>query len=141
MKKQVSAGIIVYHRLHNEPEYLLLQYAAGHWDLAKGKLEAGETKIEAALRELMEETGISKIAINEGFEESLFYKFKDFDGSVIEKTVYFFVGEVTKADVIILSREHRGYAWLPYDKALKQLTYQNAKDILKNANSFIAQLT
>lgn len=140
MKIQVSAGIIVYYKPNGQPEYLLLQYTAGHWDLAKGKLEPGETNMQAALRELQEETGISKIEMNEGFEESLKYVFKDYTGQPIEKTVHFFVGQVHKKEVAILSREHKGYIWLPYDEAVQKLTYQNAKDVLIKANEFIKKL-
>ena len=32
--------------------------ARGYWDLAKGKLEKGETNLQAAVRELKEETGL-----------------------------------------------------------------------------------
>lgn len=140
MKIQVSAGIIVYYKPNGQPEYLLLQYTAGHWDLAKGKLEPGETNMQAALRELQEETGISKIEMNEGFEESLKYVFKDYTGQPVEKTVHFFVGQVHKKEVAILSREHKGYIWLPYDEAVQKLTYQNAKDVLIKANEFIKKL-
>ena len=58
MKHLHSAGIIIYTTHNDTALYLLLRYGAGHWDLPKGKIETGETKQEAALRELMEETGL-----------------------------------------------------------------------------------
>lgn len=140
MKKQVSAGIVVYYLENGEPEYLLLQYTAGHWDLAKGKLEAGETNKQAAIRELQEETGISKIEIHDGFEESLAYNFRDYTGQFIEKTVHFFVGRVFKKEVVILSKEHKGYIWLPFKEAVEKLTYQNAKNVLIKADAFLKTL-
>jgi 8-oxo-dGTP pyrophosphatase MutT (NUDIX family) len=140
MRIQTSAGIIVYYKPNGEPEFLLLQYAAGHWDLAKGKLEPGETNLQAAVRELQEETGISKIDMKEGFEASLKYVFKDYTGQPIEKTVYFFVGQVKKKEVAILSREHKDFIWLPFEQAVKKLTYQNAKDVLIKAHEFIKKL-
>ena len=42
MRQFYSAGIIVYHKNNNEPIYLLLQYAHGHWDFVKGKIEPEE---------------------------------------------------------------------------------------------------
>ena len=46
MKKEVSAGVIVYRRdmLTHEPLFLILHYISGHWDFAKGKLENQEFK-------------------------------------------------------------------------------------------------
>jgi len=35
----------------------------GHWDLPKGKIEVGEKKKEAAIREVIEETGIDHVEI------------------------------------------------------------------------------
>ena len=135
MKHLYSAGIIVY-RIHNaQKEYLLLQYNAGHWDFAKGKIEKGETKEEAALRELNEEAGISA-HIEPGFEESFSYIFHDYDKQLTQKTVYFFIGKATD-DHVVLSDEHTDFVWLPYEKALEQLTYDNAKEVLKKANKFI----
>ena len=42
-------------------EYLLIK-RFGIWDLPKGKVEAGETMLKAAVREVCEETGLKNIA-------------------------------------------------------------------------------
>ena len=41
---------------------MLLILRNGRWELAKGKVEAGETLLQAALREVEEETGIAPAA-------------------------------------------------------------------------------
>jgi len=38
---------------------------------------------------------------------------------------------------IVLSHEHQGFDWLPFNLALKQLTYDSAKQVLRKANDFI----
>lgn len=137
MRKQTSAGIVVFFESGAQREYLLLQYAAGHWDFAKGKLEHGETDEQAAIRELHEETGLQEITLLPGFKESLVYVFNDFKGKPIEKTVSFFVGYVPEKKDIVISREHQGYAWLPYQEAVTILTYANAREVLIKAEEFL----
>jgi len=136
MKQIHSAGIITYTTDNNETIlYLLLRYGAGHWDLPKGKIESGETKQEAALRELMEETGLTAELDND-FEETIGYIFTDYDKQLAQKTAYFFIGRATNKNVK-LSDEHTDYKWLPYKDALEQLTYDNAKTLLKKAHKHI----
>ncbi|MEE9437803.1 MAG: NUDIX domain-containing protein [Saprospiraceae bacterium] len=47
----------------NEKNEILFIYRKGNWDLPKGKLESKETRKKAAVREVMEETGITGIQI------------------------------------------------------------------------------
>ena len=56
-----AAGGVVF----NPKNEILAIYRRGFWDLPKGKIEKGERKKEAALREVMEETGITKIDLIE----------------------------------------------------------------------------
>ena len=137
MKRVYSAGIIVFFKEDNKsPRYLLLHYTQGHWDLPKGKVEKGETIKEAALRELKEEASIRAI-LDDSFKELFSYDFVDHDNQKTHKTVIFFVGEITESQKITLSHEHLDYAWLPYEQALKKLTYQNAQEVVKKAERFL----
>ncbi len=134
MKYFFSAGIIVFYIKNEIPHFLLLHYPHGHWDLPKGKIEKGESKEIAALRELKEETGLTARII-EGFEKKFDYVFKQED-ELIKKTVYFFLGQVI-SDEVILSYEHIGFAWLPYDQALERLTFETAQEVVKEAKCFL----
>lgn len=134
MIKQQSAGIITFIENEYEILYLVLHYLSGHWDFPKGKLEPNETLVQAAVRELQEETGLAATMLP-GFQESLHYMFKE-RGKLIEKTVTFFVGK-TDTQAIRLSYEHNGYLWLPYEQAHAKLTYKNAQEILKQAHTFL----
>ncbi len=54
VKNVTAGGGIVF----NEKDELLMIYRRGKWDLAKGKIEAGEQIIDGAVREVEEETGV-----------------------------------------------------------------------------------
>lgn len=138
MKREISAGVIVYRRdaTTHEILFLVMHYISGHWDFAKGKLEGEETRKDAALRELQEETGIEHVQLQPGFEQSLSYIFRDRKGDMVEKEVTFFLGE-TNTEKVVLSREHLYSKWLPYKDASKQLTYANARQILAQANRIL----
>ncbi len=56
---EASGGIIF-----NEKNEILFIFRRGSWDLPKGKMDKGETKKQAAIREVIEETGIEGVSIN-----------------------------------------------------------------------------
>jgi len=135
-REEVSAGVVLYRMQDSRRLYLVLQYAAGHWDLAKGKREPGESDVQAALREVREETGISDVALREGFARRIEYEFVDGAGATVRKTVTFFLGE-TRARDVTLSDEHRDYAWHEYGDAVRAVTYPAAAGVLGAADAWL----
>lgn len=145
MPKEKSAGAIIYRMEGGEPRYLLLHYPSGHWEFAKGHIEKDEKPEDAARREIEEETGVRNIKIIPGFKEYAKYFFRknyDLVGEAkknapwVFKLVVFYLAE-TKTKDIKISSEHKGFLWLPYERAIKRLTYKNAKNLLKQANEFV----
>ena len=132
MKKERSAGIVLYLEKPEGNQFLLLNYPTGHWDFVKGKIEQGETEQQTAIRETKEETGISDIEFIEGYEEKINYNFQ-YEGELIYKEVIFFLAK-TSTETVNVSHEHLDYTWLDFDSAMKKITYQNAKNILSKAN-------
>lgn len=59
MEKVLAAGGLVFNP-HNE---LLMIYKGGKWDLPKGHLNPNENLESCALREVREETGLSRLSI------------------------------------------------------------------------------
>jgi 8-oxo-dGTP pyrophosphatase MutT (NUDIX family) len=57
MKTIVAAGGLVY----NEKDELLMIFRRGKWDLPKGKLDDGESIEDCAVREVIEETGLTTV--------------------------------------------------------------------------------
>jgi bis(5'-nucleosidyl)-tetraphosphatase len=137
MTNETSAGIIVYYKKEEPLHFLLLHYTEGHWDFPKGHVIVGEKLEETAMRETKEETGLT-VNVNPEFKEQFTYFFKNREGVVITKTVHFYVGEAGSKEVEI-SNEHIGYIWMSYEHALKKLTFDNAKEVLKKAHEFLTQ--
>lgn len=133
--KRKSVGLIVFSRAGGKREYLLLHYESGHWDFSKGGVEKGESEAETALRELREETGISKVKVISGFRESIHYFFRE-KNELVSKDVVFLLAESEKREVVI-SSEHVGFEWLSFEKALERLTFKNAKQVLEKAEGFL----
>lgn len=139
MQETFSAGLVIFKELSpGQRTYLLLHYTSGHWDFPKGRIEKGESKLEAAMRELKEESGLTADLIP-GFEQSFDYLFKAYDtGELTRKTVYFFIGRAHEGEVV-LSHEHIGYVWFEYREAVKRVTYPNAKKLLKEVEEFLSR--
>jgi len=151
MPKEKSAGVIIFRKENNVNHYLLLHYAPsepgkhGHWGFAKGHVELGETEEQTAIRETEEETGIRDLKILPGFKEPEKYFFRKVYGLKGEarkkapwvfKLVIFFIAE-TKQKEIKISDEHSDFLWVTYEEATKKLSFKNAKEILKKANTFV----
>ena len=137
MPIEKSAGAIIFRRENHQIYYLILHYQSGHWDFPKGHIEKGEKLEETAKREVKEETGLEDIKFIPGFKENIKYFFK-LKGKNIFKIVTFFLAESSPKEVKI-SWEHLGYKWLPYQEAIEQLTFKNAKEILKKAHELLLQ--
>jgi 8-oxo-dGTP pyrophosphatase MutT (NUDIX family) len=74
--------------IRNEHDEFLLIYRRGKWDLPKGKLNKSESFEKAALREVEEECGISKIKIVKPLI-STYHTYPYKDGTAIKKTSWF----------------------------------------------------
>ncbi len=135
MKKERSAGIVLFLEKPEGNRFLLLNYPTGHWDFIKGKIELGETEHQTAVRETKEETGISDLEFIDEFKENINYNFQ-YEGELIYKEVVFFLAK-TKTETVMVSHEHLGYTWLDYKNAIEKTTYQNAKDIISKANDLL----
>jgi len=137
-----SVGVVLYREPKAGPdkdaqsrEYLLLHYAAGHWDFPKGGQDKGETNEHTWRRELKEETGIEKAVLVPGFQDEFTYFFRE-QGQLIRKTVTWCLAKTTEKTVT-LSFEHKDHAWLPFEQAKGQLTHKNAKELLLKVDAFL----
>ncbi len=135
MFNEKSAGCVLFQIDQGIIRYLLLRYGLGHWGFPKGNIEVGEKEQDAGIREVQEETGISKILLIDNFREKVHYIYKR-QGKTIHKEVVYFLAKSNEKKVT-LSFEHSEYKWLCYEDSLKQLSFENAKTVLMKANQRI----
>jgi 8-oxo-dGTP pyrophosphatase MutT (NUDIX family) len=134
-----SAGFVLYATEEGEKRwYLLLRHCnGGHWGFPKGHIERGEREIEAALREVQEETGIDSIEQIPGFREVSTYRIVR-NGRPVTKRVVYFLGHVAIGDVA-LSSEHLDGKWLSYADAQETLTFAESRRILSAAERYLSE--
>lgn len=132
-----SSGVILFN---SRKGFLLLKYEWGHWGFIKGNIEKGEDEKETILREAKEEAGINEECIHfiPGFREKISYFYKK-EGKTIYKEVIYLLAETT-AEKIELSYEHTDYAWLPYEEAMKRITHENDRNVLRKAKEFLEKM-
>jgi bis(5'-nucleosidyl)-tetraphosphatase len=133
--REKSCGAVIFIKQGDQTKYLLLNYAARHWDFVKGNVEQNETEKETTLRELKEETGIIDAQFIDGFKETIAYFYRR-QGLTVHKEVVFFIME-SHTDKVTLSFEHIGYVWMSYEQAMERLNFKNAKDVLQKAHDFL----
>ena len=129
-----SAGAITYTIADQKRSYMLIQDFHNNYGFPKGHLEENETDEEAAIREIREECGID-IRLDPYFKEELFYIMPN--GK--EKISVYFLGSFTDQKAVPQPEEVQKILFLSYEEAMKILTFNNMKEALRKAESYLNQ--
>jgi len=112
---ELSAGALVFRRTNQGIVWLVLHYTAGHWDFPKGHVEKGETMIDAARREVLEEAGIKDLKFYPEFKRPLQYFFNaaKYSGSstkqMVFKKVVFHLAETKEEEIKTIEKQIDDY--------------------------------
>jgi bis(5'-nucleosidyl)-tetraphosphatase len=137
-ERHVSAGMIVFHREEQGCRFLLLLSRLTKrplWEFPKGGVDPGETLLQAALRELREETGLGSghVRLLDGFQEREAYRFTVEEAGgrrLVRKTVTYFLAEASHRDVTIAAKEASRYEWYELPEAVRRVRYRERRRIL-----------
>ncbi len=116
----------------------MLQKINGDWVLPKGKIEAGETSEQAAVREIKEEASIKAKIISPIGETS--YRFKNYwsNNHVIEKSVVWYLMKAITTTPH--PQREEGFVdakFIPKGNVLTLAKYDDERDILNRALEII----
>ncbi|HXZ92358.1 MAG TPA: NUDIX domain-containing protein [Burkholderiales bacterium] len=111
-----AAGAVVFRRAERGVRLLVLR-AYRNWDFPKGRVEPGESELEAAKREVAEETGLEALDFPFGEEycETLPY--------ALGKVARYYLAETDEAAIELpvspeLGRpEHQEWRWVSFEEA------------------------
>ena len=133
--EKLSCGAVIVRRTDDGWLTLMLR-AYRNWDFPKGICEAGETPLEAALREVGEETGINDLNFDWG-ERHL-----DSGPYNKGKVARYYLARTESADVVMGispetgSPEHHEYQWMDFDRAY-DLSAPRVREITRWARQII----
>ena len=137
--REVSAGGVVYRREGDGQIQVVLASRRTRrgdlaWGLAKGGIEDGETKEQAAIREVREETGLTAVIEADLGDTRYIYVWEDVR---IRKTVHFFLMRCTGGDVEDRDDEMEEIRWFPLERAMKRAAYRGERDVLGRASDLL----
>ena len=132
MAEKKLIDLYPYKIINQEPRFLLFKRAQGHiyqgqWRMIGGKVEAGETYWQAALRELDEETGLSPSLFWTVPSVNQFYEHKT--DTIL--TIPVFAAEIRENEEIVLDSEHSKFDWFPVQKAVDVIIWPEQRRLLE----------
>ena len=137
-RQEVSAGGVVFRIDGGRPLFLLIRDSYANWGFPKGHLENGEAPEHAAIREVVEETGLAAVE-SRGAIETIDWYFR-FRGRLIHKVCHFYLMESTDERT---SPQHAegitACRWCAYDEATRMISYANAREVLKRARDMVTE--
>lgn len=139
--EETSAGGVVLDLTRRPPSVALI---ARHdrrsrllWSLPKGHVEPGETAEEAALREVLEETGlVGRIVAPLGVIDFWFVV----EDRRIHKTVHHFVIEAIGGELSDEDLEVEAVEWIPFDQVVRKLAYGDERRLVEKAAQIVPGL-
>jgi 8-oxo-dGTP pyrophosphatase MutT (NUDIX family) len=133
-----SAGGLVFQRTPNGLVVLLILDGHGNWGFPKGHLEDDEKSVEAAKREIAEETGIGDLGLISALDTIDWYFRKH--GKPARKICDLYLFETSGGTPTPQAAEGISRAeWVPVELALKKLTHENTRSVMRQGCDAFAE--
>ena len=125
----IACGGVVY----NTDKQLLMIYRNDKWDLPKGKIEKNEVIIDAAIREVTEETGVGDLMVTKPLNTT-YHVFNSKGKFKLKKTYWFLMKSNYNAPLVPQEEENiQAAVWRPRADfpLLMENAYENIKILLE----------
>ena len=136
---ETSAGGVVFRCLPDAPVFLLILDVHRNWGFPKGHLIDAEQPLEAARREIREETGLGDLVLHAPLG-AIDWRFH-FRGRPIHKHCHFFLFESPGDEPVPQIEEGITLCeWYRFEEALETITYANSRQVLRQAGGSVEGL-
>jgi bis(5'-nucleosidyl)-tetraphosphatase len=131
VNRATHAGAVVFRLTRGGPRYLLVESNGrrGRWVFPKGHIEAGETTVDTALREVAEEAGVRARPIR---------RLRRVDQKQAGKPIsiaYFLMAYAGRGKPL----DKRRTRWLGFDEAFEALDLEKSRRVLRSADRLVSQ--
>ncbi len=133
-----SAGGVAFREADTGLEFALVKSHTGNWVLPKGGIEPDETALEAAVREIAEETGL-RTEVTEHLGD-VRYQFRA-SGETVNKVVNHYLARVVGGSLAYDPKEHCACAWFCFDEAVRVARFPNEVNIIARAGEALRRHT
>lgn len=134
---EISAGGVVVRVIGGVHHALVIRDPYQKWGLPKGHAEEGETTEETALREVLEETGLSDLRLGEELV-TIDWVFRAKGRRVHKYTTFFLMYSESGDPEPERDEGITACEWVQLDVAHERISYENASEVVKVAQRLLA---
>jgi len=125
-KTQTAGGVVI----GNNNRILLVSQRNNVWSLPKGHIDPGENELQAAIREIYEESGVKELNLIKKLGEYSRYKIAKNNGDDKSelKTIHIYLFKTSQIKLKPIDPDNPEAIWVEKDKVVDCLTHKKDKE-------------